>query len=835
MVHENRLQQLAQKQIWLENELSQRPRSVQLGDIFIFIYSGDELGLQWVILDKKDSEFFIVPADDTPMVGSMDIDLPDSALCSPLTLRCDFGVWVDAKYFDLELRIGVLEEWHRRRALERVKQISEKTLKIQFKTYLIQFLKFWHRGLPKMLYRLVGDIASVGSVLYQEMNYEPAYLDFKQQLNKERRALRRTLSALKKSTKPISKNRVGWTWKVSLATAVGLVLAVGLFVLFQQVYEKQQLELAETDNNQVVQYYQQGQFQQAQALAEKAFKIRKNILGEKHPDTLVSLNNLAGIYSELGRFSEALPLTEKAYSLSKEMLGEKHPDTLVHLNNLAGIYQKLGRFSEALALSEKAYSLSKEVGEKNPYTTVASLNNLGMVYQTLGRLDDALHLSEQAYLFSQEVLGEKHPDTLISLNNLAEIYSELGRFSDALALSEKAYSLSKEMLGEQHPDTFTSLNNLAMAYQTLGRLDEALPLYKKVYYSSTEILGEKHPDTLVSLNNLAYIYSELGHFSEALALSEKAYFISKKGLGEKHPDTLISLNNLAYIYSELGRFSQALALSEKAYSLSKEVLGEQHPDTFTSLNNLAMAYQTLGRLDEALPLYKKVYYSSTEILGEKHPDTLTSLNNLADIYQKLGSLDKALPLYEKSFRLSANKTYELAEELDDFQFRWEKPPANIMAFSPQSHLPSSATKAFGAGLFTARESLLGKHPIRLSPPLLPPPSVQSWVTTEWNSHFQLGRWLFLLWTACQFPEQMPKTFWAQQSAILAQFIADFDAQTTDDAQDVLDKLDRQQIEQLLNQLPAFGTPESDDRYDDLGERLKKVISFLAPAAMEKQQ
>jgi hypothetical protein len=71
---------------------------------------------------------------------------------------------------------------------------------------------------------------------------------------------------------------------------------------------------------------------------------------------------------------------------------------------------------------------------------------------------------------------------------------------------------------------------------------------------------------------------------------------------------------------------------------------------------------------------------------------------------------------------------------------------------------------------------------------------------------------------------------------LAQFIADFEAQTTDDdAQDVLDKLDRQQIEQLLNQLPALGTPESYDRYDDLGERLKKVISFLAPAAMEKQQ
>jgi len=82
---------------------------------------------------------------------------------------------------------------------------------------------------------------------------------------------------------------------------------------------------------------------------------------------------------------------------------------------------------------------------------------------------------------------------------------------------------------------------------------------------------------------------------------------------------------------------------------------------------------------------------------------------------------------------------------------------------------------------------------------------------------------------------MPKTFWAQQSAILAQFIADFQAQTTDDAMDVMDKLDKQQIEQLLNQLPTLETPESYDSYYDLGDRLKKVMSFLAPPPMEKQQ
>jgi len=71
------------------------------------------------------------------------------------------------------------------------------------------------------------------------------------------------------------------------------------------------------------------------------------------------------IYQDLGRLSEALPLLEKGYRLRKELLGEKHPDTLMSLNNLGMIYKELGRLSEALPLLEKGYRLSKEVlGEK---------------------------------------------------------------------------------------------------------------------------------------------------------------------------------------------------------------------------------------------------------------------------------------------------------------------------------------------------------------------------------------------------------------------------------------------------------------------------------------
>ena len=346
---------------------------------------------------------------------------------------------------------------------------------------------------------------------------------------------------------------------------------IWLFVLFFNsafaqaltLEEQAKLEEAQQYYAKVVELYRKGEAQQALPYAEKVFNIRKDILGEKHPDTLESLNNLAVIYYSVGRLGETLPLLKKAYVLRNQVLGEKHPETLTSLNNLAMIYQAVGRLDEALPLLEKGYRLSLQVlGEKHP-DTLTSLNNLALIYQAVGRLDEALPLLEKGYRLFKQVLGEKHPNTLTSLNNLALIYQAVGRLDEALPLYEKGYTLSLQVLGEKHPATLFSLNGLAFIYQAVGRLDEALPLYEKGYRLSLQVLGEKHPTTLTSLNNLAFIYQAVGRLDEALPLLEKGYRLSLQVLGEKHPDTLISLNNLAIAYAEQGDLEKGIAYFEQ--------------------------------------------------------------------------------------------------------------------------------------------------------------------------------------------------------------------------------------------------------------------------------
>ena len=47
----------------------------------------------------------------------------------------------------------------------------------------------------------------------------------------------------------------------------------------------------------------------------------KTILGQTHPNTVTSLNNLATYYYDIGKYDKALKLGEETYKISKETLG----------------------------------------------------------------------------------------------------------------------------------------------------------------------------------------------------------------------------------------------------------------------------------------------------------------------------------------------------------------------------------------------------------------------------------------------------------------------------------------------------------------------------------
>ena len=86
--------------------------------------------------------------------------------------------------------------------------------------------------------------------------------------------------------------------------------------------------------------------------AKREYERYGEKLGEDHPDTLQSLNNLAALLHSKGEYDSALPLVEKCLEGRKRVLGDNHHDTLISLNTLALLFCSKGEYDRALPLSE---------------------------------------------------------------------------------------------------------------------------------------------------------------------------------------------------------------------------------------------------------------------------------------------------------------------------------------------------------------------------------------------------------------------------------------------------------------------------------------------------
>ena len=431
------------------------------------------------------------------------------------------------------------------------------------------------------------------------------------------------------------------------------------------------LERAAALNEQLIELYQAGRYQDAIPLAEEALAIRREQLGERHPDVADSLNNLALLYEGQGRYGEAEPLHNKALAIRREQLGERHPDVADSLSNLASLYLVQGRYREAEPLFIEALAIYPEqLGERHP-NVATTRNNLAELYRAQGRYGEAEPLHQEALAIRREQLGEHHPDVADSLNNLALLYLAQGQYREAEPLFIEALAIYSEQLGDRHPAVATTLNNLALLYQGQGRYGEAERLHNEALAIRREQLGERHPDVADSLNNLASLYLAQGQYREAETLIIEALAIYPEQLGARHPNVATSLNILAELYRAQRRYGEAERLHNEALAIRRERLGERHPDVATSLNSLALLYQGQGRYGEAEPTYKESLAIYQERLGARHPNVAQILINLAALHliqshpqEMVRSFQEALAIEE--WQLELNLTTLTESQRQDY-------------------------------------------------------------------------------------------------------------------------------------------------------------------------
>jgi tetratricopeptide (TPR) repeat protein len=298
----------------------------------------------------------------------------------------------------------------------------------------------------------------------------------------------------------------------------------------EAVHGEQSPEMATSLNNLGLICKDLGQHAEAQHYFERALRINEAVHGERHPDTVASLNNLgfvlkdlgwyavaSGAAKDLGQHAEAQHYFERALRINEAMLGQRHSDTVASLNNLGFVLmdqwllgdwrdhadQALSLRAEAQHYFERALKINEYIHGEQSLETAASLNNLGELFTRRGGdARVAQRYFERALAIRKQVLGERHPEIAESLNNVGRMLLLQQDYKDARPCFEQALAIREQVLGKNHLDTLSSariLSNLGWAiYQsevTSPPIDQVMHYLEQALHTLERTLGPKHEET----------------------------------------------------------------------------------------------------------------------------------------------------------------------------------------------------------------------------------------------------------------------------------------------------------------------------------------------------
>ena len=268
--------------------------------------------------------------------------------------------------------------------------------------------------------------------------------------------------------------------------------------------------------------YNQGKYQEAITIAERALDVAKHAWGSESFQTRIALGNLGRLLSIVGDYAKAEPVLQEASRV--ELVIFRHdidPSTSDGFSGLAQLYDSIGEYAKAKPLFQKALRLRQlAFGDEDP-DTASALCNLGKLYMDMREYANAEPLCVGALRIFRNILGSDNPYTAQGARILANLYEELGEYTKAEPLYQEALQIRQKLLGSDHPDTAISLVELGTLYDSIGKCAEAEPLLRQSLPILQNAFGVEHQATTDACGSLAMVEFDLGRIDKATALARQ--------------------------------------------------------------------------------------------------------------------------------------------------------------------------------------------------------------------------------------------------------------------------------------------------------------------------
>jgi tetratricopeptide (TPR) repeat protein len=163
-----------------------------------------------------------------------------------------------------------------------------------------------------------------------------------------------------------------------------------------------------------------------------------------------ALRALSIAAEKIGRDEEAFGYCEEALKIRMQVLGERHKDTLASLNDMSYACHKRKDYQGALECDKKI--LDARSSEPNSEPAATAYSNIGVTYRMLGEYGLALKCHQKALELREAIFGVQSEEASWSQKRIADVFQDMGDLPNALEWRLKAAKNAKGMDKEAYEE-----------------------------------------------------------------------------------------------------------------------------------------------------------------------------------------------------------------------------------------------------------------------------------------------------------------------------------------------------------------------------------------------
>jgi tetratricopeptide (TPR) repeat protein len=353
-------------------------------------------------------------------------------------------------------------------------------------------------------------------------------------------------------------------------------------------------------------YEDLGLFDKAQQLFAEALKEREQIFGPNSAEVASTLTEFSALRDEQGQEDQALALAQRAVNIDARTLPPSHPQTLRAQTKLGLALVGLGQYEKARQIFQAV--VVKDRGKPDQLLDLSdALGGLVEAEGYLGHKAEALRLEEEDLAIDRERLGDKHPDVGDDLIDKAQLECQNGDYAKSEADGREALAIFRGWFAPGHYEIAAAETTLSDPLIWEGKAQEALALLTDALRIQEARFSGPNKQVAHTLAALGSAERALHHYDAALAYYQRAAEQYRALFPAMKDYRLgIMLYNEARVYEAEARLPQAEVALREAVRIDIDRLPADDKRSLDAQILLGQVLVAEHRAAEATPILNQV-------------------------------------------------------------------------------------------------------------------------------------------------------------------------------------------------------------------------------------